>query len=107
MSGKIVVCKVFGGSSDGESSGFPWVLAYALTVHGYQGSQCRFVISLIDDAATRIASREFWTTGLSRAEELLFTIGKLSTLHRQCRREVLSGRKTFLREKLRGEMVTV
>ena len=105
MSAKIVACKVFG-KGDGESSGFPFVLAYGLTCHGYQGSQCRFVISLIDDAATRIASREFWTTGLSRAEELLFTIGKLSTLHRQCRREVLSGRKTFLREKMRGEMVT-
>lgn len=104
MSGKIVACKVYG-KGDGESAGFPWVLAYGLTCHGYQGSQCRFVISLIDDAATRIASREYWTTALSRAEELQFTIGKLSTLHRQCRREVLSGRKTFLREKLKGEMV--
>lgn len=103
MSGKIVATKAFGKeNSDGESAASPWVLAYALTCHGYQGSQCRFVISIIDDAAARIASKEYWTTGLSRAEELLITIGKLSTFHRQCRREVLSGRKTFLKERITG-----
>lgn len=106
MSGKIVVTKVFGksDSGDGESSGFPWQIAYAVTCHKFQGSQAKIVIALIDEAATRIASREWWTTALSRPQDLLFTIGRLNTLHRHCRREVLSGRKTFLREKLKGEM---
>ena len=115
MSRKIVATKVFGksggevgGGSGGDgssSSAFPWQLAYAVTCHKFQGSQAKIVVTLIDDAAARIASREWWTTALSRPQDLLLTIGRLNTLHRQCRREVLSGRKTFLREKMKGEMV--
>ena len=75
-----------------------FTLAYAVTFHKSQGSQWPIVFLLSDRAANRLGSRELWNTGGSRPQRLLVTIGELSTMQRQCQRNALSERKTFLTE---------
>jgi exodeoxyribonuclease V alpha subunit len=77
-------------------------LAYAITCHKSQGSQWPIVITMVDDAADRVTSWEWHRTAWSRAEKLSMTIGKLSTIHRQCKKSALAGRKTFLKELLQA-----
>lgn len=78
-----------------------FTLAYAVTFHKSQGSQWPIVFLLSDRAANRMGSRELWNTGGSRPQQLLVTIGELSTMQRQCQRNALSERKTFLTELIR------
>jgi exodeoxyribonuclease V alpha subunit len=78
-------------------------LGYAITFHKSQGSQWPVVILLADPSANRMASRELWYTGISRAETLVVTIGQLATVARQCRRVALVDRKTFLVDRIREE----
>ncbi|HWA98888.1 MAG TPA: ATP-dependent RecD-like DNA helicase, partial [Pirellulales bacterium] len=77
-------------------------LAYAITTHKAQGSQCQVIICMADDsrAADMVTSWEWWRTAWSRAEQLCITIGKKSTIDRQCKVSALAHRKTFLRELL-------
>lgn len=79
-------------------------LAYAITTHKAQGSQWPVVICMADDSrpADMVCSWEWWRTAASRMEKLCITIGKLATIHRQCRRSSLRPRRTFLAEMLRG-----
>jgi len=79
-------------------------LAYAITVHKAQGSQAPIVVVMVDEAAKFVCSREWWLTGLSRAEKLVCTIGRLDVLRGQCKRSELAGRKTFLAERLKGAL---
>lgn len=92
-----------GSGSSGIAGDFE--LAYAITTHKAQGSQAPIVISLVDEShgAGMVTSREWWYTAASRAEKLWMTIGRIETLNRQCRKVALSGRKTFLAERLRGD----
>lgn len=78
-----------------------FTLAYAVTFHKSQGSQWPIVFLLSDRAANRMGSRELWNTGGSRPQQLLVTIGELATMQRQCQRNALSERKTFLTELIR------
>lgn len=89
-----------GGESGGESGDFD--LAYAVTVHKYQGSESPIIIVMIDDAAGMVAGREWVYTAISRAKTHCFLIGKRATLEKQCRRVQLAKRKTFLKERLQG-----
>lgn len=83
-----------------------WQPGYATTVHKAQGSQWKLPILLVDDfpSARMVASRELYVTGISRAQLLATTIGKVGTLNQHCRRVALQGRKTFLRESLQHEL---
>lgn len=92
------VVRVGSGGEDGDAAQFE--LGYAITFHKSQGSQWPITVCLADDggSADRVACRELWYTGLSRFEKLSVTIGKASTIDRQCRRVALGERKTFLAE---------
>lgn len=78
-------------------------LAYAITCHKSQGSEWPVVIILADDAADRVACREWHYTGISRGAERCIILGKKSTVARQCRRVTLRDRKTFLVELIRKQ----
>jgi exodeoxyribonuclease V alpha subunit len=88
------------GSAAGSASNFD--LAYAITCHKSQGSQMPIVIVMLDDSngANWVTSREWHYTAISRAEKICMTIGKWETLMRQSKRVSLSGRKTFLVDRL-------
>lgn len=73
-------------------------LAYAITFHKSQGSQWPIVILIADRAAARVACREIWYTGISRAELLCITAGDMSAITSQCRRVALASRRTRLAE---------
>lgn len=77
-------------------------LAYAVSCHKFQGSECPCVIVIADDegAANMVCGREWWYTAISRAKQLCIVIGKMQTVSKHCRRERLSRRKTFLKELL-------
>jgi exodeoxyribonuclease V alpha subunit len=77
-------------------------LAYAITTHKSQGSQWPIVLYASDDyrGARFVACRELIYTMLSRAEKLCITVGKMETIYTDCRKQVLNGRKTFLKEML-------
>lgn len=90
-----------GGNSGGSSS---FDLAYALTCHKMQGSQSPIVIGMVDESpgAGWVTSREWWYTGISRAEQICLTIGKWKSLMSQCRIQSLKKRQTFLQQRIKN-----
>jgi len=85
--------KIGGGKDD-------LVHAYAVTNHKFQGSECPYVIQICDSAGDRVASQEYWYTGISRATVWSAILGQRKVFERQRRRAELPGRKTFLKELL-------
>lgn len=83
-----------------ESENF--ALGYAITVHKSQGSQWPIVVILADPAAGRVAGKEWWYTGISRASERCLIIGDKRVVEKQSRSSSLVKRKTFLVEHLQG-----
>jgi hypothetical protein len=83
-----------------ESSGSSFDLAYGLSCHKYQGSECPVVIVLVDEypGAKRVCSREWLYTAISRAKQDCWLVGRKSTMDAFCRNQLLPKRKTFLRE---------
>jgi exodeoxyribonuclease V alpha subunit len=81
-------------------------LGYAITTHKSQGGGWPVVIAMIDDSggARFLADRSLHYTALSRAKTVLFTIGRLSELQRQCRKVKVVNRRTHLQEKLNERM---
>lgn len=77
-----------------EKSSFD--LGYAITVHKAQGSQAPITITMA--AESTVCSREWWYTALSRFSKMSIVIGGRATINRQCQKQSLKGRKTFLRE---------
>lgn len=75
-------------------------LGYAITCHKAQGSEWPIVVVIADEAADRVASREWYYTAISRASERCIILGRMATIAKQCRRVTLRDRKTFLRELL-------
>jgi exodeoxyribonuclease V alpha subunit len=89
---------------DGEGDGTPatgctFDLAYAVTVHKMQGSEAPVVIVLIDEAngARWVCDRSWWYTAISRAKEECYLIGQLGTVYRDCQKDNINRRKTFLK----------
>lgn len=91
------------GDTIGGDSDFD--LAYAVTCHKLQGSEAPFVIVVADDAATSIATREWWYTAISRSKDMCVVIGPESTVAKQALRESTVRRKTFLRERITKAML--
>jgi exodeoxyribonuclease V alpha subunit len=92
---------------DSGGTGCDFELGYAITTHKAQGSQAPVIITLIDDGAARVCSREWYVTAISRSEKLTITIGRRLTVDKHCKRVSLEGRKTFLRELLEAELEEV
>lgn len=81
-------------------TGCKWDLAYALSVHKFQGSQVPVAIIMLDEGggARRICSREWIYTAISRASEKCYLIGKRSVADQMVRVTKVSERKTFLQQ---------
>jgi exodeoxyribonuclease V alpha subunit len=77
-------------------------LAYAATCHKLQGSEFPVVVVVGDEAADRVAGREWWYTAVSRARSRCVILGRRATVERQAKRVGLIRRKTFLVEKIRA-----
>jgi exodeoxyribonuclease V alpha subunit len=94
------------GNQDGEDggrTGCDWDLAYALSCHKAQGSQWPVVITMADSypGARMLCTREWWYTGLSRAEILAVTVGERDVIESSIQKSGMGLRKTFLVEEIR------
>ena len=103
---RYISCPLAGGTSGTAGNAGCFDLGYAITCHKSQGSQMPIVMVMLDDSngANWVTSREWHYTAISRAEKICMTIGRWETLMKQSKRVSLSGRKTFLSEKLQGVM---
>lgn len=90
-------------SSDGEESGsgIAWDTAYGLTCHKLQGSEAPIVFVVIDENASRLCTREWIYTAMSRAKVCCYIVGKEATMRHMCRRTALGNRRTLLAQKIR------
>jgi len=80
-----------------------WDLGFCLSVHRSQGSQWPFVIVMADSKGAMVQSRNWLYTAISRAEIATFIIGQKQVVNQMLKRDGISGRKTFLVERIRGQ----
>lgn len=82
-----------------------WDLAYALSVHKFQGSEQRFVIVALDSSASArmICDRSWIYTAISRAQERCYLVGSVQSARRMCRVQKIDQRKTFLADRIQFE----
>lgn len=79
-----------------------WDIGYALSVHRSQGSQWKHVIVMVDSKGGMVQSRNWIYTAISRAEVATWVIGQRNVINQMLKRDGISGRKTFLVERIRG-----
>jgi exodeoxyribonuclease V alpha subunit len=80
-----------------------WDLGYCLSTHRSQGSQWKFVIVMADSRGAMVQSRQWLFTAISRAEIATFVIGQKQVVNAMLKRDGISGRKTFLVERIRHQ----
>jgi exodeoxyribonuclease V alpha subunit len=95
-----VVRVPLGANSGDNGNGCDFDLGYCITVHRAQGSEWPVAIYVSDEyrGARFVTSKQSIYTAISRAKRACILIGNLSTIHSDCRRDVISLRKTFLKE---------
>ncbi len=76
------------------------ILAYACTVHRFQGSEAPVVIIPVHPSISFLMDRPWIYTAISRAAKACVTIGEFSVIRRAIGRTVSYDRKTYLREDL-------
>jgi len=103
------VIKIPVGRGDEESTGCNWDLGYALSVHKSQGSEWPVVLVVLDEypGARRVCDRSWIYTAISRAKNKCVLIGKKTTGDAMCKRQTILSRKTFLKERLLGDLVNM
>jgi hypothetical protein len=90
-------------SEDGEaSSGCKFDLAYAITAHRSQGSEWPAYIVVLDEysGARQVCDKAWLYTEISRAKDVCHLVGRKHVADSMCKRDNLSKRKTFLRERI-------
>lgn len=75
-------------------------LAYALTIHRYQGSSCDNVILIIDSRHSFPIKRSLIYTGITRAKKRLIICCDPRTINIGIDKNILKNKKTFLKELL-------
>jgi len=80
-------------------------LAYALTIHRSQGSQFPVVIMPAHSAFQYQANRALIYTAVSRAQEILITVGQSAAIRQAVRDTKVYRRQTFLSEKIQDRML--
>ena len=88
------------------NTGCNWDLAYACTIHKFQGSEVPIVLFPMDDTATArmVMSREALLTAWSRAKWFCVCFGKEHVVEQYRKRSALAPRKTFLTEEILEEI---
>jgi exodeoxyribonuclease V alpha subunit len=80
-------------------------LAYCLTIHRSQGSQFPVVIMPAHSAFQYQSNRALVYTAVSRAQEILITVGQAAAIRQAVRDMKVYRRQTFLKEKIQDRML--
>ena len=80
-------------------------LAYALTIHRSQGSQFPVVIMPAHSAFQYQSNRALIYTAVSRAQEILITVGQAAAIRQAVKDTKVYNRQTFLSEKIQDRML--
>lgn len=102
--GRTVLIPISASASEDDEPDFD--LGYAVTVHKFQGSQCKAVVFIADPdrRASVVGSRELLYTAFSRAELMSLILGKRNLMDSWCQKECIFHRRTLLREKIAAGM---
>lgn len=79
-------------------------LAYAVTLHKYQGSECKRVIYALDYSSYSLLTREHVYTGITRAKEHTTLVAQNSALRYAIAQHDVSQKQTFLVESIEEVM---
>jgi exodeoxyribonuclease V alpha subunit len=79
-------------------------LAYAITIHKFQGSECKGIIMPITKSFSRMLTPKLIYTGMTRAKELLVLSGDLNIFNHSIKYNEDIERKTFLQFFLLNEL---
>lgn len=84
------------------ASGCNFDLAYAITAHRSQGSEWPAYIPVLDEyaGARQVCDKAWLYTQISRAKDVCHLVGRKHVADAMCKRDNLSKRKTFLRERI-------
>lgn len=88
-------------------TGCNWDLAYAMSVHKYQGSEQKVIVGVIDSypGARMLCDRAWLYTLISRAKHFCYLVGRPSLAEQFCRTSKMAKRKTFLADKIRRQIL--
>lgn len=76
------------------------VLAYAVSIHKYQGSECPCIIIPVHTSHFKLLNRNLLYTGITRGKKLVILIGTKKALAIAVRNEEVKKRHTGLKERL-------
>lgn len=76
------------------------VLAYAVSIHKYQGSECRSVVIPVHTSHYKLLHRNLLYTGVTRGKELVVLVGMKKALHIAVSNDEVKRRYTGLRQAL-------
>ena len=76
------------------------VLAYAVSIHKYQGSQCRCVIIPMHTSHFKMLHRNLLYTGITRGEKLVILVGSKQAIGLAVQNDDVKKRHTRLRQRL-------
>lgn len=76
------------------------ILAYAVSIHKYQGSECSCIIIPIHTSHFKLLFRNLLYTGITRGKKLVVLVGSKKALHIAVKNEDVQKRYTGLKEAL-------
>jgi exodeoxyribonuclease V alpha subunit len=82
------------------------VLAYAVSIHKYQGSECPCIIIPIHTSHFKLLNRNLLYTGITRGKKLVILIGSKKALAIAVRNEEVKKRHTGLKDRMKEILTT-
>lgn len=83
------------------------VLAYAVSVHKYQGSECPCVIMVVHTSHFKLLQRNLLYTGVTRGSRLVILVGSSKAVGMAVRNDEVKRRYTGLRQALQGTCLSL
>jgi len=80
------------------------VLAYAVSIHKYQGSECPCVIIPVHTSHFKLLHRNLLYTGITRGKKMVILVGTKKAIAIAVRTEEVQKRHTGLKEKIQGTL---
>lgn len=78
--------------------------AWCITVHKFQGSQCKRIIFVLANEHSRMANRELVYTAITRGEKMVFLLGSTRTFEFAPTKSIIHRRYTSLADLIRQNM---